>query len=356
MVRQTVWKARGATLNPPSRFDGQTHEPDDDGWPRPEEDEPPVLRTAVHDDPSRSILSTNDSPDIGFDLSINPYRGCEHGCIYCYARPTHAFLGHSPGLDFETQLYAKRGGAELLREALCRPDHLPRALALGTVTDPYQPIERRLGITRSILEVLLEARHPVGIVTKSAAVVRDLDLLSKMAEMELVSVEISITTLRRDLARKLEPRAAVPAKRLAAIASLARAGVPVGVNVAPIIPGLTDPEIESILAAAAEAGADHANHILLRLPFEVKDLFADWLSVHYPDRASHVLSLVRQTRGGRLNDSRFHERFKGLGVYADMIRERCGKAMKRLGLNGEGRARIRIDHFRPPSRQWDLFG
>ena len=302
------------------------------------------------------IIARNDSPDVPFDRSINPYRGCEHGCVYCYARPSHAHLGLSAGLDFETRIFVKADAARLLQEELARPGYACRPISLGANTDPYQPLERRLGVTRSILEVLAEARHPVSIVTKSALVCRDLDLLAAMARDRLASVYVSITTFDRHLARTLEPRASAPHRRLEAVRALASAGVPAGVMVAPIIPALTDPEIETILEAAAAAGASSAGYVLLRLPHEVKELFAAWLEAHVPGRARHVLSLVRQCREGRLNDRAFGSRMRGQGVFAELIAQRFRKAVHRLGLDRRQLPQ-RTDLFRPPATdgQLDLF-
>jgi DNA repair photolyase len=343
-------KGRGATFNPKVRFESAAVDPFDDGWgslARAAEDDPPP-RTEVTPDASRSVIARNTSPDIGFDRSINPYRGCEHGCVYCYARPTHAYLGLSPGLDFETKLVAKLDAAALLERELARPGYRCAPIALGTNTDPYQPVERRLRITRGILEVLARCRHPATIVTKSAAVVRDLDLLAPMARQDLVRVAISVTTLDGALARRLEPRAAAPHGRLEAIRQLSEAGVPAAVMVAPVIPALTDHEIERILEAAAAAGATAAGYVLLRLPHEVKELFEAWLEAHAPKRAAHVLSLVRQCRGGRLYDATFGRRMRGQGPYALLIERRFAAAKRRLGLSAEKRA-LRTDRFAPPA-------
>jgi DNA repair photolyase len=347
--RQVVHRGRGATFNPKVRFESTDVDPFDDGWESlaqaRAEDAPP--RTEVTPDASRSVIARNTSPDIPFDRSINPYRGCEHGCVYCYARPTHAYLGLSPGLDFETKLVAKFDAASLLERELARPGYACQPMALGTNTDPYQPVERRLRITRSVLEVLARCRHPLTIVTKSAAVVRDLDLLAPMAREDLARVAISVTTLDGDLARRLEPRAAAPHRRLQAIRQLSDAGVPTAVMVAPIIPALTDHEIEGILEAAAGAGANSAGFVLLRLPHEVKELFEDWLAAHAPGRAAHVLSLVRQCRGGQLYDATFGKRMRGDGPYAQLIERRFAAAKRRLGLAGATRP-LRTDLFAPP--------
>ncbi len=344
----TVHKGRGAVLNPAGRFEAADREAFDDGWGSLEElaeDPSPATQTIV--DRTRSIIATNDSPDIGFDRSINPYRGCEHGCVYCYARPTHAFLGLSSGLDFETRIFVKPDAARLLRAELSRPGYRPATLALGSNTDPYQPLERRLRITRQVLEVLHATRHPVGIVTKSALVVRDIDLLAPMSALGLARVWLSVTTLDPELARKLEPRASQPARRLDAVRRLTAAGVTSGVMVAPVIPVLTDHELERLVAAAAEAGAVSVGHTLVRLPYEVKDLMTAWLRTHYPQRAEHVLSLIRQCRDGRLNDAEFGSRFRGKGVYAELIAQRFARAMARHGLDRRLRPQ-RTDLFRPP--------
>lgn len=336
---------RGAVSNPAVRFDQHARSPFDDGWATLAEggDEPQRLDTILIRDSTRSAISWNESPDIGFDRAINPYRGCEHGCTYCYARPTHAYLGYSPGLDFETKLVFKPEIAELLEKELRKPGYVPRTIALGSNTDPYQPVERTLKLTRSVLEVLDRFNHPVGIVTKSSGVLRDLDILSSMAKRNLVRVHLSITTLDPRLARVMEPRAATPARRLHAIAELTRAGIPTGVLAAPMIPALNDAELEKIMDAAARAGARHASFVLLRLPLELRQMFEEWLHTHFPDRARHVLSLIRQTRGGELNDSRFHHRFSGQGVYADLLKRRFARAARQYGFD---EARAGLDHGR----------
>jgi DNA repair photolyase len=357
-------KGRGATFNPANRFRRDDREAFDDGWTGPaadEDDALPPLKTTVAIQAARTIIARNDSPDIPFTQSINPYQGCEHGCIYCYARPTHAYLDLSPGLDFETRLFAKPNAAALLRAELARPGYVCDPIALGTNTDPYQPIEREWKITRSLIEVLAECDHPLTITTKGALIERDIDLLGPMAAKGLVRVFISIAMLDRELARKLDPRAAAPQRRLALIKALAEAGVPVGVNVAPVIPQLTDHELETILEAAAQAGARHAGWTMLRLPLEVAPLFRDWLAVHYPLRAAHVMSIVRQIRGGRDNESRFHARMGGQGEFADLIRKRFAIVCKRLGLNTDRDLPLDTSRFRPPlapgaSAQPDLFG
>jgi DNA repair photolyase len=343
---------RGARSFMQGRFETAAREPFDDGW-TPEEQKAVELKTSVTIERARSIVSHNDSPDVGFDQSINPYRGCEHGCIYCYARPSHAYLELSPGLDFETKLFAKTNAAELLREALARPGYKPSPIALGANTDCYQPIERKYRITRAILEVLAECNHPVTMVTKSALVERDLDLLAPMAKLDLVRVFVSIGTLDRELARKLEPRAASPQRRLDVLKNLSQANVPCGVMVAALIPALNDKTLEHVLEAAAAAGAAEAAYVIMRLPNELKDLFKEWLAEHYPQRAEHVISIVRQMRGGRDNDPSFGTRMTGTGSYAELIEKRFDIACRRFGLNGHGAPRRRPEldcsRFRPPA-------
>jgi DNA repair photolyase len=337
---------RGAQTNRGGRFEPIAYEPVDDGWDSLGELE--ALATDVQEVPARRIITRNESPDIGFDRSINPYRGCEHGCIYCFARPTHAFLGLSPGLDFETKLFAKTNAGQALERELAEPDYKVRTIAIGTNTDPYQPIERRYRIMRRILEVLSAANHPVGIVTKSALVLRDLDLLKSMAERGLVKVALSVTTLDRKLARVMEPRASTPDKRLETVRRLVDAGVPTSVMVAPVVPGLTDMEMERILERAAAAGVRQAGYVLLRLPLEIGDLFTEWLHANCPDRAKRVLSLMRSTRGGKLYEAKWGERMTGDGPYAWMIGRRFELAAERLGLNASS-VELRTDLFTPPS-------
>jgi DNA repair photolyase len=336
---------RGAQTNRGGRFEPVAYEAVDDGWESLGELE--ALSTEVQEVPARRIITRNESPDIGFDRSINPYRGCEHGCIYCFARPTHAFLGLSPGLDFETRLFAKTNAAQALERELAEPGYQVLTIAIGTNTDPYQPIERRYRIMRRILEVLSAANHPVGIVTKSALVLRDLDILKSMAERGLVKVALSVTTLDRKLARAMEPRASTPDKRLETLHRLVDAGVPASVMVAPIIPGLTDMEMERILERAAAAGVKGAGYVLLRLPLEIGDLFTEWLQANCPDRAKRVLSLMRSTRGGKLYDAKWGERMRGDGPYAWMIGRRFELAAERLGLN-KSSVELRNDLFTPP--------
>ncbi|MFD0938361.1 PA0069 family radical SAM protein, partial [Methylobacterium trifolii] len=337
--------------NPEGRFGAARREIADDGWGPAEA---PAPRTEVIVERARSIITRNASPDIPFDRSINPYRGCEHGCIYCFARPNHAYVGLSPGLDFETKLFTKPDAARLLARELSAPGYHPRTIALGTATDPYQPIEREHRITRAVLEVLARFRHPVGIVTKSNLVTRDVDILAAMARERLVKVAISVTTLDPGLARKMEPRAPHPRKRLEAIRRLSEAGVPVMVIVAPIIPSLNDHEIEAILAEARACGAGEASHVLLRLPHEVKDLVADWFAQHYPGRQRHVFSLIGQARGGRENDPAFGSRMVGEGAYARLIGQRMRLAKARLGFSRE-RVTLEAGAFRVPGAQLSLF-
>jgi len=325
-------KGRGAIGSPKGRFDAIWSERVDDGWWRDDSEDLAQIRTSLTPDAARSVITRNTSPDVPFDRSINPYRGCEHGCVYCFARPSHGYLNLSPGLDFETKIFFKENAADKLEAELRKPGYKCAPIALGVNTDAYQPAEQNLGITRSILEVLWAFRHPVSIITKSARIARDLDILSLMAGENLVHVMVSVTTLDPKLARVMEPRAAAPAKRLQTISNLNDAGVPVGVLASPMIPALNDQELENILEAAADAGAYQAGYILLRLPYEVKKLFQDWLVEHYPDRADHVLSLIRQCRGGALNDAEFGRRMVGSGVYAQLLKKRFEKALKRFDL------------------------
>jgi DNA repair photolyase len=351
-VQPRARRGRGATANPAGRFEPAAREAvDDSDWER---DAPANLRTQVTAERSTGIIARNTSPDIPFDRSINPYRGCEHGCIYCYARPTHAWLGLSPGLDFESRLFAKPDAARLLVRELAAPGYRPETIALGTATDPYQPVERTHRITRAVLEVLREARHPVGVTTKSDLILRDLDILSEMAAQNLVLVAISLPTLDPALAHRLDPRAPRPDKRLAAMQSLSAAGIPVMVNLSPIIPGLTDHEIEAILAEARRNGASRIGHALLRLPGEVADLVADWFVEHYPERKDRAFALLAQARGGRENDPRFGHRFRGEGPYAAMIGQRVRIAGTRLGF-AFGRMALNRDAFRKPGAQLALF-
>lgn len=338
-------RGRGAVGNATGRFEQHQRSSFDDGWDGLASLE--AFATTVEIEAARSIITTNQSPDISFDQSINPYRGCEHGCTYCYARPTHAYLGLSPGLDFETRLYAKTNAATLLEAELAAPGYVPKTIALGTNTDPYQPIERDRQITRQILTVLERTHHPVGIVTKSALVTRDIDILARMARDGLAKVALSVTTLDRTLARAMEPRAATPGRRLDAIRQLTEAGIPTAVMVAPIVPALTDSETEQILEAARDAGATEAGYVLLRLPLEIKDQFSNWLDEAAPDRAKRVMTIMRAMRGGKAYDSRWHVRQKGTGPYASLIAQRFQLALRRLGLNRR-RERLRTDLFAPP--------
>ncbi|MBZ9658428.1 PA0069 family radical SAM protein [Mesorhizobium sp. ESP-6-4] len=341
-VRPDRNRGRSAGINPSGRFEPISRHVFDDGWNSLEE--LPPFKTEVQVEKPRTIITRNESPDISFDRSINPYRGCEHGCVYCFARPTHAFMGLSPGLDFESKLFAKPDAARMLDRELSKPGYQPRTIAIGTNTDPYQPIEKQYRIMREILEVLEARGHPVGIVTKSALVTRDIDILSRMAERGLAKVALSVTTLDRMLARTMEPRASTPTKRLEAIRQLSDAGIPASVMVAPIIPGLTDPEMERILDSARAAGAREAGYVILRLPLEVAPIFKDWLLRHYPDRYRHVMSLIRSMRDGKDYDSEWGKRMKGAGPYAWQIGRRFEIAAKRLGLNVE-RRQLRTDQF-----------
>ncbi|XYK82851.1 MAG: PA0069 family radical SAM protein [Labrenzia sp.] len=348
-------RGRAAATNRSGRFEPRSKEAFDDGWDSL--DELPPLKTEVQEERARTIITRNESPDISFDRSINPYRGCEHGCIYCFARPSHAFMGLSPGLDFETRLFAKPNAAALLERELSKPGYQPKVIAIGTNTDPYQPMERSYQLMPEILEVLETCGHPVAIVTKSALVTRDIDILSRMAERNLVKVALSITTLDKKLCRAMEPRASAPHKRLAAVKSLSDAGIPTSVMMAPIIPALTDSEIETLLEAAAEHGASEAAFILLRLPLEVSELFRDWLLRERPDRYRHVMNLIRSMRGGKDYDAKWGERMRGRGPYADQIAKRFSLTAKRLGLNLR-KKKLSTEHFIQPQKggvQLDLF-
>ncbi|WP_020201005.1 PA0069 family radical SAM protein [Cupriavidus sp. WS] len=352
-------RGRGALSNVESRFDGWSREPDDDDLAAVLEahGELPPRKTIVVLEAAKSIITRNQSPDIPFDQSINVYRGCEHGCSYCFARPTHAYLGLSPGLDFETQLFAKPNAAELLRRELSKKHYVPSVIALGTNTDPYQPIEREHRLTRAILEVLEEFNHPVAITTKSSLVTRDADILARMAAKGLARVYVSIGTLDADIARRLEPRANTPARRMEGVRRLAGQGIPTGVIVAPIIPALTDFDIERVLETAAGAGAGAAGYVMLRLPLEVRDLFVEWLEQHYPGRRRHVMSLIEQIRDGKHNQSEFGQRMRGTGIFAELVGKRFAQACRRFGLNQQ-RPPLRADLFRVPeplSAQQSLF-
>ena len=357
-------KGRGAVSNRPGRYELGERPLEDDGWRPPTalasgdpDGEPPALATKVAFDSSRTIMAHNQSPDVPFDRSVNTYRGCEHGCIYCFARPTHAYLGLSPGLDFESRLFAKADAAKLLAKELRKPGYKPDVLALGAVTDVYQPIERQYRITRSVLKVLSDFNHPVGITTKSARVLDDIDLIADMARRDLIMVSISVTSLDRDLSRKLEPRASTPSNRLDAIKRLSDAGVPVAVSVAPIIPAITDHEIEAIIDVASVAGARWVNWTLVRLPLEIKDLFVEWLVAHFPGKAKHAMSLISQCHGGIAYRSEWGKRMKGEGPYADMIRLRVETAARRHGLD-KREYDLDCTRFavpREPDRQFELF-
>lgn len=341
-------KGRGAVANPPGRFIERVVAPVDDGWPGDSAELSPPRRTQVEEERARRILSHNDSPDVPFSQSINPYRGCEHGCFYCFARPTHSYLELSPGLDFETRLFAKTNAAERLRAELAKPGYRCEPIALGANTDPYQPIERRYRITRELLEVLSACAHPFSIVTKNALVERDLDLIAPMAARGLAKVFVSVTTLDNRLAAAMEPRASAPHRRLQAIATLHGAGVPTGVLFAPVIPWVNDAELEAVLEAARAAGADSAGYVLVRLPHELKQLFRDWLQAHVPDRAERVLHAIQDARGGRDYDAEFGARMRGQGVFADLIARRFAVAQRKLGYSGGRERRLDTAQFVPP--------
>jgi DNA repair photolyase len=351
-------KGRGSVVNMDHRFASWDRAPVDDGWRSGYEEEPDPLKTIVVEEHAKSILTHNDSPDISFSQSLNPYRGCEHGCVYCFARPTHSYLNLSPGLDFETRLFAKVNAPELLVAALSKPSYRCEVIALGVNTDAYQPIEREYRITRRILEICSAFNQPIGLITKSSLVERDIDILAPMAERNLTYVTLSVTTLDHGISRYMEPRTTAPRRRIEAIRNLTAAGVPVSVNVAPVVPFLTDSELERILEAATEAGAVAAGYVLLRLPWEVKDIFKTWLEAHFPLKAAHVMSRLHAMRDGRDNDPGFGSRMVGSGVYAALLDQRFNAACNRLGLNDQGRRRMRrldVGQFRPPTSQMDLF-
>ncbi|WP_092795086.1 MULTISPECIES: PA0069 family radical SAM protein [unclassified Janthinobacterium] len=349
-------KGRGAVSNLQGRYELHARDGFDDGWSVGGLDAPggeastPAWKTQVSDEQARTILTRNASPDLPFNVSLNPYRGCEHGCIYCFARPTHSYLGLSPGLDFESRIYAKVNAPELLRRELAKPSYVPEPIALGVNTDAYQPCERERQLTRRVLEVLNECDHPVALITKSSLIERDIDLLAPMAARRLAAVAVTVTTLDPAIARTLEPRAAAPARRLRTIRTLTEAGIPVGVSIAPIIPFVTEPEIEQLLEAVRDAGAIHAHYVVLRLPWEVSPLFQQWLEAHFPERAQRVMNRVREMRGGKDYDSAFGTRMRGEGVWADLIRQRFEKAVHRLGLHGKGGRFKQLDctQFRRP--------
>ncbi|WP_250480588.1 PA0069 family radical SAM protein [Caballeronia sp. GAOx1] len=359
-------KGRGAVTNIQGRYEKDERERVDDGWLNAadaEDESAPPLRTQVFEERAKTILTRNSSPDIPFSVSLNPYRGCEHGCIYCFARPTHSYLGLSPGLDFESRIYAKINAPELLERELAKPNYEPEPIALGVNTDAYQPVERDLQLTRRVIQMLHDCGHPFAAITKSSLIERDIDLLAPMAERGQMMAAITVTTLDADIARTLEPRAATPSRRLRTIRTLAEAGIPVGVSIAPVIPFVTEPDLERVLEACAEAGATTASYIVLRLPWEVAPLFKDWLAAHFPDRADRVMSRVGDMRGGKDYDSDFSKRMKGEGLWADMLKQRFQKATKRLGLNARQRGILDMSEFqRPASRpsppaspQLDLF-
>lgn len=367
-------KGRGAVTNLQGRYEVDQREKVDDGWlsSENEDGEPRPLRTQVFEEKAKSILTRNASPDIPFTVSLNPYRGCEHGCIYCFARPTHSYLGLSPGLDFESRIYAKINAPELLERELSKKSYVPEPIALGVATDAWQPVERDLQLTRRVIQVLHDRGQPFAAITKSSLIERDLDLLAPMAARGQMMAAITITTLDADIARTLEPRAATPARRLRTIRTLAEAGVPVGVSIAPVIPFVTEQDMERVLEACAEAGATNASYIVLRLPWEVAPLFKDWLAAHFPDRADRVMSRVRDMRGGKDYDSSFAHRMKGEGLWADLLRQRFRQAARRLHLNERDRGILDMSHFKrtgpvevpraaaaasakPPSPQLDLF-
>ncbi|WP_244815509.1 PA0069 family radical SAM protein [Caballeronia sp. Lep1P3] len=345
-------KGRGAVTNIQGRYEKDERERVDDGWTHETADEEgaPPLRTQVFEERAKSILTRNNSPDIPFTVSLNPYRGCEHGCIYCFARPTHSYLGLSPGLDFESRIYAKVNAGELLERELSKPNYQPDSIALGVNTDAYQPVERDLRLTRRVIEILHDCGHPFAAITKSSLIERDIDLLAPMAERKQFMAAITVTTLDADIARTLEPRAATPSRRLRTIRALADAGIPVGVSIAPVIPFVTEPDLERVLEACAEAGATTASYIVLRLPWEVAPLFKDWLAAHFPDRADRVMSRVRDMRGGKDYDSDFATRMKGEGLWADMLKQRFRQATKRLGLNLRNRGILDMSDFQRPAR------
>jgi len=350
-VHPDARRGRGAVSNAAGRYEPEGRVAIDDGWDNL--DEPPQpLKTVMIKDSTRSIIARNNSPDIGFDRSINPYRGCEHGCTYCFARPTHAYLGMSPGLDFESKIFYKPDAAALLEKELRSPGYECQTMAMGTNTDPYQPAERHYKITRSVLEVLARFKHPIGFVTKSALITRDIDILAPMAADNLAKVALSVTSLDHHLARKMEPRASTPARRIEALRQLSAAGIPTTVMFAPLIPGLNDHELESVLAAAKDAGATSAGYVMLRLPLEVKDLFREWLAAEVPERASRVMRLVRSMRGGKDYDAKWQERGRGTGPIAEAASERFRLACKRMGFN-ESRRRLDTGKFKPPPQAGD---
>jgi DNA repair photolyase len=352
-------KNRGAISNPAGRFEINTHEVFDDGWYQTEEeDSVPLLETTLFQDKAKTVITRNDSPDIGFEQSINPYRGCEHGCIYCYARPSHAYMNMSPGLDFETKIFYKVDAAKILQKEISHPKYICKTIVLGANTDPYQPVESKLKITRSILEVLSQNNHPVIIITKSSLIERDMDLLADMAKRHLIKVAVSMTTLSNKLKSILEPRTAVPKARLAVIQKLTENGIPVRVMVAPVIPLVTDSELEKILKWASHAGARHAAYTVIRLPYEVKDLFKEWLAQHFPERANHVMNIIKQMRGGKEYDATFGKRMRGEGEFASLLEKRFHVACKRYHLNQQPSQPLATHLFKPLGvmKQLNLFG
>ncbi|SAL03653.1 PA0069 family radical SAM protein [Caballeronia ptereochthonis] len=348
-------KGRGAVTNIQGRYEKDERERIDDGWlhtaGQGEDEGAPPLRTQVFEERAKTILTRNSSPDIPFTTSLNPYRGCEHGCIYCFARPTHSYLGLSPGLDFESRIYAKINAPELLERELAKPGYEPDPIALGVNTDAYQPVERDLQLTRRVIQVLHDCGHPFAAITKSSLIERDIDLLAPMAARGQVMAAITVTTLDADIARTLEPRAATPSRRLRTIRTLAEAGIPVGVSIAPVIPFVTEPDMERVLEACAQAGATSASYIVLRLPWEVAPLFKDWLAAHFPDRADRVMGRVRDMRGGKDYDSNFSTRMKGEGLWADMLKQRFRQATKRLGLNARQHGILDMSEFQRPAKR-----
>lgn len=352
-ARHTIaHKGRGAVSNPAGRFEHDVHDLFDDGWHSIDK-LPKAPTTELRPDPARKIISRNQSPDIPFSASVNPYRGCEHGCVYCFARPSHSYLDLSPGLDFESKIFFKQNAAELLEKELRKRNYKPAPISLGVNTDAYQPVEKKLKITRSLLQVLLHYRHPVSLLTKSSLIQRDLDILADMAKRNLVTASVSLTSLDPAIKRTLEPRTASPAGRLRTINALSQAGIPTGVMIAPIIPAITDHEIEAMLQAAADAGAQHAGYVLLRLPWELKHLFRDWLAAHYPQRAAHVMSLIRQSRGGKDYDSTWGTRQTGTGPFAQLLQQRFRTACKRYGLNTSARPTLDCSQFVAPLQAGD---
>ncbi len=350
-------KNRGAISNPEGRFENEKHEDYDDGWDNDIDETLPTLETMLLEEKAKTIITRNDSPDIGFDQSINPYRGCEHGCIYCYARPSHAYMNMSPGLDFETKIFYKVDAARLLQKELSKPKYICKPIVIGANTDPYQPLESKLNVTRSLLEVLNNYNHPVAIITKSSMIERDIDILSEMAKRRLAKVAVSVTTLSSKLKLILEPRTSTPQARLKAIEKLSKAGIPVRVMAAPMIPIINDSELEKILLAASNAGAKHASYTFIRLPHEVKDLFKEWLAQHFPDRAEHVMSIIRQMRGGKEYDATFGSRMRGEGEFANLLAKRFDIACKKFKLNCNSSSSFDLESFRVPGtlKQLDLF-